>query len=144
MMGRISQDQALSFDSTRSSPDTPAPKIFPMGIDCMLSARCRVAATCLFSSFILAACGGGGGGGNPGGGLPTVTQTSFPVGGTVTGLVSSGLVLQQNTDGDEVTIGPSGGTFTFPVALPSGSAYSVSIKTQPNIGPLQVCSVTNG
>ena len=110
----------------------------------MLSARCRVAATCLFSSFILAACGGGGGGGNPGGGLPTVTQTSFPVGGTVTGLVSSGLVLQQNTDGDEVTIGPSGGTFTFPVALPSGSAYSVSIKTQPNIGPLQVCSVTNG
>jgi 6-phosphogluconolactonase (cycloisomerase 2 family) len=62
----------------------------------------------------------------------------------VTGLVSSGLVLQQNTDGDEVTIGSTGGTFTFPLALASGSAYSVSIKTQPNIGPLQVCSVTNG
>jgi len=91
---------------------------------------------------MLAACGGGGGG-NPGGGLPTVTPTSFPVGGTVTGLVSSGLVLQIN-GGEEVPIGSSGGVFTFPTALPNGSAYTVAIASQPDIGPLQVCSITNG
>ena len=112
----------------------------------MRSARCRVAATSLFSSFILAACGGGGGGGGGaggGGGPPMITPTSFPVGGTVTGLVSSGLVLQNN-GGEEVTIGSGASAFTFPTVVPNGGTYSVSIKTQPNIGPLQVCTVTNG
>ncbi len=72
-----------------------------------------------------------------------ITPTSFPVGGTVTGLVSTGLVLQNN-DGEEVAINPSSGVFTFPTVVPNGGVYSVSVKTQPYIGPLQVCSVTNG
>ena len=72
-----------------------------------------------------------------------VTPTSFPVGGTVTGLVSSGLVLWNNAT-DEVTIGSGATAFAFPTVVPNGGVYSVSVKTQPNIGPLQVCSVTNG
>lgn len=110
----------------------------------MRSARCRLAAASLFSAFILAACGGGGGG-NPGGGggPPMITPTSFPVGGTVTGLESTGLVLQNN-GAEEVTIGAGASVFTFPTVVPNGGVYSVSIKTQPNIGPLQACSVANG
>ena len=60
----------------------------------------------------------------------------------MTGLVSSGLVLQNNA-AEEVTIGSGATVFTFPTVVERG-VYSVSIKTQPNIGPLQVCSVANG
>jgi 6-phosphogluconolactonase (cycloisomerase 2 family) len=95
--------------------------------------------------LILAACGGGGGGygGSNGGGNPTPpASTSFTVGGTVAGLASNGLVLLNN-GGDALSLSSSGAfTFTTPVA--TGSAYSVTISAQPNIGPLQVCSVTNG
>src|SRR3954468_22724853 len=114
-----------------------------MEIDCMRSAPCRSAAL-LFSVSILAACGGAGGGSTGGGGgPPTITQNSFPVGGTVTGLESSGLVLQNNGS-EEVSIGAGAGAFTFPTVAPNGGVYSVSVKTQPGIGPLQVCSVSNG
>jgi 6-phosphogluconolactonase (cycloisomerase 2 family) len=92
----------------------------------------------------LAACGGGGGG-TPagGGGPPMITPTSFPVGGTITGLESTGLVLQNN-GGEEVSVGSTATVFTFPTVIPNGGVYSVSVKTQPNIGPLQACTVTNG
>jgi 6-phosphogluconolactonase len=110
----------------------------------MRSARCRLAATGLCCSFVLAACGGGGGGGGGSSNTPPVnTPTSFTVGGTVTGLEASGLVLQINA-GEQVTVSSSGGAFTFPTAISNGGAYSVSIKTQPNIGPVQICTVTNG
>ena len=52
--------------------------------------------------------------------------------------------MLQNNAGEEVTIPSNGGPFTFPTVVPNGGVYSVSIKTQPSIGPLQVCSVTNG
>lgn len=68
--------------------------------------------------------------------------SSPSVGGTVTGLESSGLVLQNN-GGPDLTINANG-AFSFPDAISSGAAYSVTIKTQPNIGPFQICSVTNG
>ena len=93
--------------------------------------------------FTLAACGGGGGGGGgSGSGNPIVAPTSFPVGGTVTGLSSSGLVLLDNA-GDPLSIGANG-AFTFATSVPNGSVYDVTVGTQPNIGPLQICTVTNG
>jgi 6-phosphogluconolactonase (cycloisomerase 2 family) len=52
-----------------------------------------------------------------------------------------GLVLQNN-GGPDLAVSTNG-SFTFPAQLSSGSAYSVTIKTQPNIGPVQVCSLTN-
>jgi 6-phosphogluconolactonase (cycloisomerase 2 family) len=64
------------------------------------------------------------------------------VGGTVTGLESSGLVLQNN-GGPDLAISANG-AFTFPDIVSSGAAYAVTIKTQPTIGPFQNCTVTNG
>jgi uncharacterized delta-60 repeat protein len=65
---------------------------------------------------------------------------SFTVGGTVTGLVGTGLVLR---DLKFLPITPSNGTFTFPLPTTTGSPYAVTIITQPN-NPIQTCSVTNG
>ena len=63
------------------------------------------------------------------------------IGGTVTGLGGSGLVLQNN-DGDDLGI-VSDGNFTFETALPDGSEYNVTVLTQP-MSPSQTCDVVNG
>jgi hypothetical protein len=66
---------------------------------------------------------------------------SYTIRGTVSGLQGSGFVLQNNS-GDDVGVQTDGG-FAFPTQIPSGSPYSVTVKTQPT-GPLQSCSVQNG
>jgi hypothetical protein len=63
---------------------------------------------------------------------------SYKVGGNVVGLVGSGLVLQNN-GGDDLAV--SSDTFAFGTPIPSGGAYSVTIKTQPQG---QTCSVGGG
>jgi hypothetical protein len=74
--------------------------------------------------------------------LQELNAASFlTVGGSVSGLAGSGLVLQNNT-GDDLVIDDNGG-FTFPTALADGSDYSVTIKTQPS-NPDQTCDVTSG
>lgn len=65
----------------------------------------------------------------------------FSVGGSVGGLVGSGLVLQNN-GGDDLAIGGDG-SFTFPTSLLDGSDYFVSVLSQPT-EPDQICSVSNG
>jgi N-acetylneuraminic acid mutarotase len=70
----------------------------------------------------------------------TVTVT-FTIGGAVTNLVGTGLVLQDN-GGDNLTITVNG-NFTFPTSVASGGAYAVTVLTQPST-PAQICSVTNG
>jgi hypothetical protein len=65
----------------------------------------------------------------------------FTVGGTVTGLLGSGLVLRNN-GGDHLAIAANG-AFTFATALADGSAYAVAVVTQP-AGPSQTCTVGNG
>jgi DNA-binding beta-propeller fold protein YncE len=67
--------------------------------------------------------------------------TFYTVGGTVSGLVGSGLVLQNN-DGNDLPIAANG-DFVFPEALPDGSAYVVSVLSQP-VNPDQTCTVSNG
>jgi hypothetical protein len=67
--------------------------------------------------------------------------SDFTIRGTVSGLQGSGLVLQNN-GGDDVGVQSDGG-FEFPTRIPSGSAYSVTVKTQPT-SPAQACSVQNG
>jgi large repetitive protein len=67
--------------------------------------------------------------------------TEFSVGGSVSGLNGSGLVLQNN-GADNLAIA-SNGSFTFPKSLLTGTPYNVTVATQPT-NPLQVCSVTNG
>ena len=70
-----------------------------------------------------------------------VTDT-FSVGGTVSGLTGSGLVLQNN-GGDDLPIAADG-AFTFPAALNDGSNYAVTVLTQPGTARDQQCSVSNG
>jgi 6-phosphogluconolactonase len=86
------------------------------------------------ASLALGACGGGGGYGGAG----TVTYT---VGGTVTGLTGSGLVLS-NDGGDNLTV-TANGAFTFSAALAQGMTYDVTALTQP-ANPNQNCVVRNG
>ena len=80
------------------------------------------------------ACGGGKvGGTNPTG--------PFTIGGSVTGLTGTGLVLQDN-GGDDLTVSASG-TFTFATTIAANGAYSVTVLTQPT-NPTQTCTVANG
>jgi Galactose oxidase, central domain/Kelch motif len=69
----------------------------------------------------------------------TGTGTGFTIGGTVSGLSGTGLVLQDN-GGDNLSVTVSG-PFVFPTAVTG--AYAVSIKTQPT-NPTQICTITAG
>ncbi|KAF0192361.1 MAG: Integrin alpha beta-propellor repeat-containing protein [Gammaproteobacteria bacterium] len=70
----------------------------------------------------------------------TCTTNSYTIGGTVSGLTGSGLVLRNNGGNDLAISGD--GAFTFATALTSGSSYSVTIATQPG-SPSQTCIPTN-
>jgi len=83
------------------------------------------------AGLCLHGCSGGGGGENGGGGA------EFTVGGTVTGLTGSGLVLRNN-GGDDLAI-TQDGAFTFPTKLAAGAAYTISVLTQPS-APAQTCT----
>ena len=65
---------------------------------------------------------------------------SFTVGGTVSGLTGTGLVLQNGAN--NLTMNADG-PFTFGAPILSGATYAVTVLTQPT-GPAQTCSVTNG
>jgi uncharacterized protein (UPF0179 family) len=68
-------------------------------------------------------------------------SSRFTVGGSVSGLQGTGLVLQLNGDGDLPISG--NGTFTFATPLTSGSQYRVNVASQPS-NPTQVCTVASG
>jgi hypothetical protein len=73
---------------------------------------------------------------------PATTPTpGYTIGGTVSGLSGSGLVLQSNA-GDTLTVSANG-PFTFATALAAGGSYNVSVFTQPT-APAQTCAVTQG
>jgi len=69
-------------------------------------------------------------------------QPAYTIGGTISGLLGSGMVLQDN-GGDNLTVTGTGTVnFTFPTALLSGATYAVTIKTQPS-NPTQTCTLVN-
>jgi len=88
----------------------------------------------VIGALLIGACSGGG---SNGGGAPD-THT---VGGSVSGLQGTGLVLQDNL-GNDLPIASSG-TFVFTTAIAAGSAYSVTVKTQPT-NAWQTCTVSGG
>jgi 6-phosphogluconolactonase (cycloisomerase 2 family) len=92
------------------------------------------ALTILLTLGLLAACGGGGGGGSGGPG-------QYTVGGSVSGFAGSGLVLQ-NAGSAPLTV-TANGNFAFSGPVASGSAYAVTVGTQPT-SPSQTCTVANG
>ncbi|HEX4025285.1 MAG TPA: kelch repeat-containing protein [Steroidobacteraceae bacterium] len=59
----------------------------------------------------------------------TCSLNSYSIGGTITGLAASGLVLADGTDTLNVPIGAS--SFTFPTKIASGGAYAITIQTPP-------------
>jgi hypothetical protein len=69
------------------------------------------------------------------------TNNPHTVGGSVSGLSGSGLVLRNN-GGDSLPVSANG-AFAFSTSLTSGAAYSVTILTQPT-NPSQTCTVTSG
>jgi hypothetical protein len=71
----------------------------------------------------------------------TCSTGTVSIGGNVIGLLGKGLVLQDN-GGDDLPI-PLTGAFTFKTALPIGTAYAVTVSTQPT-SPSQTCTVTYG
>lgn len=87
--------------------------------------------------WLIAGCGGSHSNSTPAAGTPGAT---YAVSAYVAGLAGSNLVLQNNgTD----NLNGVAGTTAFSTTLTSGSAYKVTVLTQPS-APAQVCSVTDG
>jgi len=93
----------------------------------------------------LVACSGGG---SDGTGSPSHDRSAkderdnavtFPINVEVSGLIQSGLILQNN-DGDDLAIS-SNGAYTFKTLVPSRAKYVVTVKTPP---ANQACTVING
>ncbi len=70
------------------------------------------------------------------------TPVQLTVGGTVSGLAGSGLILQLNGANDLAV--KADGKFNFPGALVKGSAYSVTVKAAPAAPLKQTCAVGQG
>jgi hypothetical protein len=70
---------------------------------------------------------------------------SYSIGGTVTGLVGTGLILQNSSDSEQLPISPANGNqaFTFKNLVPTGTAYTVTTFAQPT-APTQTCVVSAG
>jgi alpha-tubulin suppressor-like RCC1 family protein len=73
------------------------------------------------------------------GAMPAPTGP-FTIGGTISGLTGSGLVLQNN-GGDNLAVAANASSFTFAASLANGTPYDVSVLTQPSG---QTCSVQGG
>ncbi len=67
---------------------------------------------------------------------------SYTLGGSVSGLVGTGLVLENGSNLEQLTV-TANGAFSFKNFVPTGTAYTVTIATQPT-GPVQICSITPG
>ena len=67
------------------------------------------------------------------------SDRSYTVGGTISGLISSGMVLVNGSDTLAVSSGAS--SFTMPTAVAYTSTYAVTVQTQPTG---LTCSVSNG
>jgi 6-phosphogluconolactonase (cycloisomerase 2 family) len=65
---------------------------------------------------------------------------NYTISGTISGMIGSGLVLQDN-GGDNRSV-TTNGAFAFVTALTTGTTYSVTVLTQPT-NPSQTCVVSN-
>lgn len=91
-------------------------------------------ATVIAVAFFAVGCGGGSG--------KSLIDDEFTVGGTISGLTASGLVLEENGASSETDSPNSGDTsFHFPTAVGSTTPYNVTVKTQPSG---ETCTVANG
>lgn len=86
---------------------------------------------------------GSGTGTMPASSVNTVTVgcavTTYTIGGSISGLAASGLVLANGTD--TLSVAANAAQFTLPTGVASGASYDVTAQTQP---ASQICTVSNG
>jgi hypothetical protein len=71
----------------------------------------------------------------------TCSTNRYTVGGTVSGLAGSGLVLRDN-GADDLAVPAAGATFAFATRVTSGQSYAVTVAAQPT-NPSQTCAVAS-
>jgi hypothetical protein len=91
------------------------------------------------TSLCLFGCGGGGGGSSTPATTPPPPPATYTVGGQVSGLAGSGLILLDNGSFN-LAVAANRTSFSFATAVADGSQYNVTIMTQP-FGPSQTCTV---
>ncbi len=89
--------------------------------------------TALLALSLLSACGGSSHSSPP-------APMAFTIGGSITGLTASGLVLLDN-GGDTLDVAANTTSFKFDQSVTAGGAYNVSAQTQP---AGETCTVTSG
>jgi uncharacterized repeat protein (TIGR03803 family) len=124
----------LTVPSGSTSFTMPTPVAFGSAYNVMASTQ-PTGETCSVAS---------GTGNMPVGGFTGVTVTcavnTYTVGGTISGLTATGLVLLDN-GGDATTINANATTFTMNTPVAYGSGYSISVQTQPGG---ETCQITQG
>ena len=98
-----------------------------------MSSRISLLAITVLALVSFVACGGGSIGTKTG-------NTTFTIGGTVTGIPTGDSVILADNTTDVLTVGADG-NFTFTKQIASGGAYSVTVQTPP---PGETCTVANG
>lgn len=71
---------------------------------------------------------------------PLDVPQAYTIGGSISGLTGSGLMLRNN-GGDDLSVAAQATSFTFATTLVQGSTYAVTVQNQPEG---QACTVTNG
>jgi hypothetical protein len=66
----------------------------------------------------------------------------YNIGGTLSGLASTSSITLQDNGGDNLKL-TANAVFTFATPLSAGTAYTITILTQPT-SPAQICTVVNG
>jgi Galactose oxidase, central domain len=98
----------------------------------MMSSRISLVAVTVVALVSFIACGGGS--------IGTKNfNTTFTIGGTVSGIPSGDSVILADNGSDVLTV-PADGNFTFNKQIASGSTYNVTVQTPP---PGETCNVTN-
>ena len=71
----------------------------------------------------------------------TCTTNTYTIGGTVSGLSGTGLVLQDNGS-NSLAVSPGATSFAFSTNIASGNTYNVTVASQPS-SPAQMCVLSN-
>ena len=98
----------------------------------------RIFCSCVLTCA-LAACGGDDGAPPSGSSTAVDSSAHFLLGGTISGLTSSGLVLADGAV--TISVPANSSSFSFGAIVAPAGSYTVSVLTQPHG---QTCSVTNG
>ena len=104
-----------------------------------------IAAWLVIPALFLGACScDGSNGGDPDGSVdgsvdPDGSVATSSLGGTITNLVGTGLVLSSGAT--TLSVAAASTTFSFPAEFANGSTYNVQVQTQPS-SPAQVCTAS--